>query len=201
MDNTVRTAQKIKERPAKIARATRARGRSTPGSCNGLFSVGFPTGAQRCALRTSSNPTNEFHYFSFPLPSHLNLDGGRPHGHREALLLTFNLIRVAQHSHQCKHSGAANRLCLHHLKEFLFRALEFAPSHPVETLSFLWEIERSPHPRTGTYCFAINPRSVSPFTKYCMASATSRSPMMRTRMRMPVSPMSCRTLPAPASTK
>ncbi len=38
----VRAAQNIKERPAKSARATRARGRSSPGSCNGLFSLGVP---------------------------------------------------------------------------------------------------------------------------------------------------------------
>ena len=41
-----RAAQNIKERPAKRARATRARRSRTPGSCNGLFSAGFPTGVQ-----------------------------------------------------------------------------------------------------------------------------------------------------------
>ncbi len=35
---------------------------------------------------------------------------------------------------------------------------------------------------------AITPRSVSPFTKNCAASATSSSPMMRTSIRIPVSP-------------
>ncbi len=56
----------------------------------------------------------------------------------------------------------------------------------------------------GSECtqgFAIIPRSVSPFTKNCMASATSSSPMILTRMRMPVSPSTVFTLPAPASTK
>ncbi len=56
--------KKIKKRPAKTARATRARGRSSPGSCNGLFSVGFPTGVQRCtscAIRSTLRT-------SFPLP-------------------------------------------------------------------------------------------------------------------------------------
>jgi hypothetical protein len=46
-----------------------------------------------------------------------------------------------------------------------------------------------------------NPRSVSPFTKNCIASATSNRPMIRTRMRMPVSPSTDFTLPAPASTQ
>jgi hypothetical protein len=53
-----RAAQNIKERPAIYARTTRVRRRLTPGSCNGLFSVGFPTGAQghlpHLTQRTSS---------------------------------------------------------------------------------------------------------------------------------------------------
>jgi hypothetical protein len=48
---------------------------------------------------------------------------------------------------------------------------------------------------------AITPRSVSPFTKSCIASATSNSPMILTRIRIPVSPMNALTRPAPASTK
>jgi hypothetical protein len=58
-------SQKIKYRPAKRARADKARGRSTPGSCNGLFSVGFPTGVQRC----TSCATRKTLRTSFPLPS------------------------------------------------------------------------------------------------------------------------------------
>ena len=57
-------SQKIKYRPAKRARADRARGRLTPGSCNGLFSVGFPTGVQRC----TSCATRSTLRTSFPLP-------------------------------------------------------------------------------------------------------------------------------------
>ena len=41
---------------------------------------------------------------------------------------------------------------------------------------------------------AITPRSARPLTKYCAASATSSSPMMRTRMRIPVSPSRRTTL-------
>ena len=55
-------AQNIKERPAKYARAARARGRSTPGSCNGLFSAGFPTGVQGRLPHLTQRT-------SFPLPS------------------------------------------------------------------------------------------------------------------------------------
>jgi hypothetical protein len=43
----VRTAQNIKERPDKNSRAARARRRSTPGSCNGLFSLGIPYSGSR----------------------------------------------------------------------------------------------------------------------------------------------------------
>ena len=50
-------------------------------------------------------------------------------------------------------------------------------------------------------CLAITPRSVSPFTKNCTASAISSSPMILTRMRMPVSPSSFLTWSAPFSTK
>jgi hypothetical protein len=53
-----RVAQNIKEQPAIYARTTRVRRSLTPGSCNGLFSVGFPTGVQghspRLTQRTSS---------------------------------------------------------------------------------------------------------------------------------------------------
>ena len=57
--------------------------------------------------------------------------------------------------------------------------------------------------RAGTryWLFAMTPRSVRPFTKNCMASATSSRPMMRTRMRIPVSPRTARTRSAPASTQ
>ncbi len=62
---------KIKERPAKNTRATRARGSCTPGSCNGLFSVGFPTGVQGHLPHLTQRT-------SFPLPS--DGAGTRPPG-------------------------------------------------------------------------------------------------------------------------
>jgi len=56
-------------------------------------------------------------------------------------------------------------------------------------------------PNPGFQGREITPRSVNPFTKNCMASATSNSPMILTRMRIPVSPSTVFTLPAPASTR
>jgi len=50
-------------------------------------------------------------------------------------------------------------------------------------------------------CFEITPKSVKPFTKNCMARATRSRPMMRTRMRIPVSPITVRTRSAPARTQ
>jgi hypothetical protein len=75
--------KKSKERPAKIARAARARGRSTPGSCNGLFSVGFPTGVQRC----TSSATRKTLRTSFPLP--LDRAGHTATGRLHCSLLTL----------------------------------------------------------------------------------------------------------------
>jgi hypothetical protein len=71
-------------------------GELTPGSCNGLFSVGFPTGVQghlpHPTQRTSSITR---------LPTSLNR--GRPNGHREALLLNrYNFQRVAHAPFDCK---------------------------------------------------------------------------------------------------
>jgi len=53
-----------------------------PGSCNGLFSAGFPTGALGDSHQTQRT--------SYPLPS-----SGRPFGHREAPLLISNFSRVS----------------------------------------------------------------------------------------------------------
>src|ERR1700739_4108178 len=53
----------------------------------------------------------------------------------------------------------------------------------------------------GLYGFEMTPRSVSPFTKNCIARATSSKPMILTRMRMPVSPSTNLTRPAPANTR
>ena len=56
--------------------------------------------------------------------------------------------------------------------------------NPVEN-----SIRRGQSGTRGVYpCRGITPRIVRPFTKNCMASATSSKPMMRTRMRIPVSP-------------
>jgi len=75
-----------------------------------------------------------------------------------------------------------------------------------------WTERGSPNPGFGQFSRArvansgfqgreMTPRSVSPFTKNCMASATSNSPMILTRMRIPVSPSTVFTLPAPASAR
>jgi hypothetical protein len=65
---------------AKCARAARAHRRSTPGSCNGLFSLGIPY--RGSGALASPDPTNSIHYLSFPLPS-----SGRLKRHREATYL------------------------------------------------------------------------------------------------------------------
>jgi len=111
----VRVAQKIKERPTQCARATKARGRLSPGSCNGLFSLGIPSrGLRRGSKPASTNPTNQ-------LPNSLDSgptspNQGRPtnlaSGHQEAPLLTNNFLRVAQGRPGCKHLGPVNRLYL-----------------------------------------------------------------------------------------
>ena len=74
------------------------------------------------------------------------------------------------------------------------RRLETAPRLPaipaVSGLRFHKKVE----PAIFTaQCRGIIPRSVSPFTKNCIASATSSRPMMRTSIRMPVSPSTRRT--------
>ena len=54
-----RAAQNIKERPAqKLEPLGRAKGLPF-GSCNGLFSAGFPTGVQGCVTAASTDPTNQ----------------------------------------------------------------------------------------------------------------------------------------------
>ncbi len=94
-----RAAQKIKERPAKIARADRARGRRTPGSCNGLFSVGFPTGVS--TMRKTAQLVRPYEPAShFPLAGQAT----RPPGGSTA---PFNLIRVTQDSRRCKFDNRA----------------------------------------------------------------------------------------------
>ena len=56
----LRTAQNLKYLPAQHApEPLRLAGKLVPGSCNGLFSVGFPTGVLRSAAAHSSDPTNQ----------------------------------------------------------------------------------------------------------------------------------------------
>lgn len=84
------------------------------------------------------------------------------------------------------------------------RSASQAPWVPREVLwcprSLAFE-DREDMQATNPHGFEIIPRSVSPFTKNCIASATSSNPMILTRMRMPVSPSTVRIRPAPASTK
>ena len=79
-DQLLRAAQNIKQRPV-FTRATRARERSTLGSCNGLFSAGFPTGAQGSCF-PPPDPTNQ-------LPTSLNGQATRPPGGSIAHLQLF----------------------------------------------------------------------------------------------------------------
>ena len=69
---------------------------------------------------------------------------------------------------------------------------------PAETTASL---RPSPSLSPSYPCRGMMPRSVRPFTKYCIARATSSNPMMRTRIRMPVSPRTPRTRPALARTQ
>jgi hypothetical protein len=95
---------------AKGARATRARGRSTPGSCNGLFSPGNSLQGFRRGLKTSLNQPNERSsiHFSFPLPSDRALApiGADlqilPKATRRLYCFSNNLLRVAQGQRGCK---------------------------------------------------------------------------------------------------
>jgi hypothetical protein len=106
-------------------------GDSAPGSCNGMFSPGNSLQGLREGLQpASTNPTNR-------LPTSLNscialLNQGRPAnfipGHREAPLLSNNLIRVAQGGQRCKRHGTVNRLYLQQAGNFLLDPPEFAPN-------------------------------------------------------------------------
>ncbi len=124
----VRAAQKIKERPAQCARATKARGRLSPGSCNGLFSLGIPSrGLRRGSKPASTNPTNQLPNSLDSCPTSPNR--GRPtklaSGHREAPLLTNNSLRVAQGVPARKHLGPVNHLYLQHRGNYLPHRREF----------------------------------------------------------------------------
>ena len=134
------------------------------------------------------------------LASHFPLGAGHI-GHREAPLL-LSTFRVAQATRRCN-SMAQHSMCtsLQLVDNINMLGRRQAPS-PVETLRFLWETRCIAllNPPDPYRCFGTSPRSVSPFTKYCIASATSSKPMIRTRMRMPVSPSTPRTRAAAAST-
>jgi hypothetical protein len=129
--------KKIKERPAKNARATKARGRPAPGSCNGLFSLGIPYRGSGGNSSTSPDPTNQ-------LPTSL-YGAGPPllalprSGHREAPLLTYNLIRVAQGIPRCKRFGAVNCLCLQQVKRISFSMRSKQASPVCGKARILWE--------------------------------------------------------------
>jgi hypothetical protein len=68
---------------------------------------------------------------------------GRPRnlasGHREALLLADNFLRVAQGAPVCKHSCPVNRFILRHRGNFLPLTGKILGNWPVEGLRFLWK--------------------------------------------------------------
>jgi hypothetical protein len=131
----IHTAQNLKDQPAQqMPEPILAHGNKIPGSCNGLFSEGFPTEGPGGKL---THPTLRT---SFPLPTQ-----GRPNGHREAPLLISNFPRVAQHLLACKSLS----ICLVPFrlsKKQLFAtdpeyrsAAVKASSQPVGKCLFLWE--------------------------------------------------------------
>jgi len=107
-------------------------------------------------------------------------------------LLICNFSRVAQATPVCKQSADHTCVALLQLRE---------NSNPNSELQAhaLWKAPL--FVGNSRYWRAMTPRSVRPFTKYCIAKATSSRPITRTRTRMPVSPITFRTLPAPASTQ
>ncbi len=156
-------------------------------------------GAHRAKLVRPNEPASLFpHIQDSKVP---DLRSGRPHGHREAPLLTTNSIRVAQATPRCKHCGStfcpAFRSVRNSQKNNNFKRLD-STSAGCGKLRILWETAAVPGDHM---CRGISPKSVIPFTKYCIASATSSKPIMRTRIRMPVSPRNRRTRAAAASTR
>jgi hypothetical protein len=156
---------------------------------------------------------------------------GRPKGHREAPLLHLQLFKSSTGHPSMQIANRLALSTVSRLPEHSNTSSFPQQGAAVESSRFLWErcseaheikAKLTPTARSltlnipnsinlpansgscGPECtqgFAIIPRSVSPFTKNCMASATSSSPMILTRMRIPVSPSTVFTLPAPASTK
>ncbi len=147
---------------------------------------------------------------SFPLPSILfnfteSGQATRPPGGSTA---HYNFTRVAQATLRCKCWRAMNvktepALC-NSARIAISRGYKQAPQ-PVESAVFCGKVLPAllfpPCSFPALQCRGISPKSVIPFTKYCIARATSRRPIMRTRMRMPVSPITWRTRLAAASTK
>ena len=96
VDNTVRTAQKSKSGQQKLPEPL------------GLAGDHLPGHAMACSLRDSLQGFNGAETTHLVRPyepaSHFPQDSwAGPHGHREAPLLTYNLIRVAQAARRCKH--------------------------------------------------------------------------------------------------
>ena len=184
-----RTAQNVKERPAKMHPSQQGSRESDSRVLQWLVLCGIPyrgsgvrLGAPHPAQRTS-----------FPLPS-----WGRPHGHREAPLLICNSQRVAHARPYCKFCSGSAPGCA------AFAPCCNRPKRAANRQQGRREARGNPGFRRQfgrQWRGTIRPKSVSPLTKNCMARATSSRPMMRTRMRMPVSPMTWRTRPAPASTQ
>ena len=146
-----------------------------------LVLCGIPYRGSDCAANAAStDPTNQ-------LPTSLVGQATRPPG---TPLLICNFLRVAQATSRCNSRSDRVFRAESRLVENINHAVSVQASGAVETTHILWE--------TPAQDREIRPKSVSPFTKNCIASATSSKPMMRTRIRMPVSPITLRTRPAPA---
>ena len=162
-------------------------GDKTPGSCNGLFSLGIPySGSRGSCLTLSNEPASHFPHRA----------GHTATGRLHCLLTAYLQLpksstgySLLQTSSEFPGLRPASSL---QLPENSNPCGSTQPSVPVGNRAILWE-------KPG-YCFEITPRSVSPFTKNCIARATSNNPMMRTRIRIPVSPSTLRTRLAPART-
>jgi len=135
-------------------------------------------------------------------------------GHREAPLLICNFSRIAQATLRCKSRNRLISCAVPRLSENNNRTAFPQLSQPVERDRLLWETaldvrqywgnavsNHDKFSRLVSHGREITPRSVRPFTKNCMASATSSSPMILTNIRIPVSPITALTRPAAANTK
>jgi len=139
----------------------------------------------------SPDPTNVFHYLSFPLPT--LRAGPKATGRLYCLLQLFE--SNTDHSH-LQAVRTANLLARLQLSE---NSNERDGMQARSCGKCLLSVGNSNYARL--YWRGIMPRSVRPFTKNCMARATSNNPMTLTRIRMPVSRITRRTPSAPARTK